>query len=360
VREDAQVDLAALDIGARDRLLAVTSGGCTALRLLAEGPAELTCVDLNPAQNYLLELKLAAIRALPLGECRRFLGVRKDANRVATFRSLASALSPAARAFWEQRPWLIRKGVVYAGTTEKVSAWMRKLLFGYIHSPWMLRQLLRQRDSSAQQDFYRNVWANSRWRGTLRLAFNPLFFRVIYGKRFTQRLGSQKLSHLWMEKVERAFTCPSLRSNYLVSQLFWGGFPPGEQALPSYLQEPYFGLIRAHASRIRWLTGEIGTLLGRGPSCAYTKATLSNAFEWIPRTHLPRTFAALGHALAPGGRAVLRHFLGVSPLPPRIPLMELTELSDFLTRSERAFLYTRVSVYERSINEQSSQEGTWR
>ena len=66
VREDPEVDLEALSIGPEDTLFAVTSGGCTALRLLAEGPKELTCVDFNPAQNYLLELKLAAIRSLPM------------------------------------------------------------------------------------------------------------------------------------------------------------------------------------------------------------------------------------------------------------------------------------------------------
>src|SRR5256885_6989618 len=82
VREDPEVDVDALSITPQDRVLAVTSGGCTALRLLAEGPRELICIDFNPAQNHLLELKLAAIRFLPLAECRRFLGARKARNRL--------------------------------------------------------------------------------------------------------------------------------------------------------------------------------------------------------------------------------------------------------------------------------------
>ena len=350
VREDTEIDIEALAIRPEDRVLAVTSGGCTALRLLAEGPQELTCVDLNPAQNHLLELKLAAIRLLPLAQCRRFLGARKCSDRMETFLSLSDALSPAARTFWASNPSLIQNGVIYAGTTEKISAWMRKVLFGYVHNPWVLRQLLRQRDRTTQETFYREVWANRRWRAILWLAFHPFVFHLIYGKRFTQRLGSQKLSDLWMQKIERAIASSSMRSNYFVSQLFWRSFPPGEEGLPPYLQERYFERIRANVGRIRWLTGEIATVLERGPSGAYTKATLSNAFEWIPQSHLRQAFAALGHALAPGGRAVLRHFLGVARLPPELPLTELTELSDYLTQKEKAFLYTHVSVVERSMD----------
>jgi S-adenosylmethionine:diacylglycerol 3-amino-3-carboxypropyl transferase len=348
VREDPEADIEALGIGPEDRLLAVTSGGCTALRLLAEDPRELICVDFNPAQNHLLELKLAAIKFLPLAECRCFLGARKAENRLAMYRSfIAAALSPAARTFWEHRPQLIEKGVLYAGRTERVSILMRKMLFGYIHKPLILRQLLRQNDLASQADFYRDVWANKRWRLILRVAFNPWVFRVIYGRRFTERLGSQDLTQLWMEKVENAFTRLPIQSNYLLSQLFWGRFLPGEDGLPPYLRQGIFEKVRANADRISWVTGDIVSVLRESPEGAFTKVTLSNAFEWIPQQLLPHAFESLGHAVAPHGRIVMRHLLGVTPVPFHAPLEELTGLSDCLTQKDMAVLYTRVSVYER-------------
>ena len=342
------MDLQALQIFPEDKVLAVTSGGCTALTLLAEGPKELLCVDFNPAQNYLLELKLAAIRSLPLAECRCFLGARKGNGRLAAYRSLTGALSPLARVFWDKNPQRIEEGVLYSGVTEAMAKWMRRLVFGFVHSPETLRPLLKQRDPRAQADFYKNVWNNKRWQGALKLAFHPLMFRVVYGRRFLQRIGGEDLTRLWMQKIEHAFTDIPVRNNYFLSQLFWGRFLPWEEGLPPYLREGVFERVRANAGRLKWLTGDLITVLGSVPPGRYTKMTLSNAFEWIPRERVKEAFESLTWALAPGGKAVVRHLLGVTPLPAGVDLRELKEVSDRLTGQERAFLYSRVSVYERT------------
>ncbi len=347
VREDPEVDLQALQVSPEDRILAVTSGGCTALRLLAEGPKELVCVDFNPTQNYLLELKLAAIRNLPIDECRRFLGVRKETGRWAVYRLLAGGLSPAARDFWDRRRPAIDQGVLYTGRTETMVRWMKLLVFGLIHSPRILRPLLRQKDLEHQADFYRRVWNNRRWQKLLRIAFHPWVFRVVYGKRFLERLEGQDLSRLWIEKIDHAFTEIPVRSNYFLSQLFWGRFLPGEEGIPPYLRRGVFERVRWYADRLRWMTADLTSTLERAPEGAYTKVTLSNAFEWLPEPKVHAAFNALSSALAPGGRAVLRHLLGVTPLPVGLPIREMTGISDRLTRQERAFLYSRVSVYEK-------------
>src|SRR5258706_16323458 len=62
--EDPEVDRRALNVTEEDTVLAITSAGCSALNLLLEGPRQLICVDANPAQTALLELKLAAVATL--------------------------------------------------------------------------------------------------------------------------------------------------------------------------------------------------------------------------------------------------------------------------------------------------------
>ncbi|MCM8794200.1 MAG: BtaA family protein [Candidatus Omnitrophica bacterium] len=348
VREDPEADLQALQIVPEDRVLAVTSGGCTALRLLAEGPRELVCVDFNPAQNALLELKLAAIRKLPVEECRSFLGARKGNNRLSVYRTLLGGLSPTARDFWNARPHLIEKGVLYAGKTEAMTRVMKRILFGFIHSPETVRVLLKQRDVGAQARFYREVWSTRRWKALLKVAFHPLVFQKIYGPRFLERLGEEDVTRLWIRKLEHAFTEIPVRSNYFLSQLLWARFLPGEEGLPPYLRKGVFERIRANAGRLRWITGDVASVLASSPLGYYSKATLSNTFEWLPEERIGPAFDALAHALAPNGRAVLRHLLGVTPLPKGVFLRELEPVSSQMTRQERAFLYSRVSVYERT------------
>jgi hypothetical protein len=46
----------------------ITSAGCNVLDYAIAGPREIVAVDANPQQNALLELKVAAIRALDFDE----------------------------------------------------------------------------------------------------------------------------------------------------------------------------------------------------------------------------------------------------------------------------------------------------
>ena len=59
--EDPRLDRVALDLGPDDTLLVVTSAGCNVLDYALTGPRRIHAVDMNPRQNALLELKLAAI-----------------------------------------------------------------------------------------------------------------------------------------------------------------------------------------------------------------------------------------------------------------------------------------------------------
>src|SRR5438067_648777 len=64
VREDPIVELEALDPGPNDRVVVISSGGCTALSLLAAGAGRVDAVDLNATQNHIVELKVAVLRRL--------------------------------------------------------------------------------------------------------------------------------------------------------------------------------------------------------------------------------------------------------------------------------------------------------
>ncbi|OZJ05831.1 hypothetical protein BZG36_00944 [Bifiguratus adelaidae] len=63
--EDPRVDLEFLNLTKDDSMFVITSAGDNALEYaLKAGPKRIHCVDMNPCQNHLLELKLACISAL--------------------------------------------------------------------------------------------------------------------------------------------------------------------------------------------------------------------------------------------------------------------------------------------------------
>src|SRR5579864_7182942 len=80
--EDPESDQAALKIESGDTVFAITSGACNVLGFLLCDPKIIYSVDINPAQSRILELKIAAIRALDFEEFMAFSGIRKCSYRV--------------------------------------------------------------------------------------------------------------------------------------------------------------------------------------------------------------------------------------------------------------------------------------
>ena len=68
--EDPALDREAMQLQANDRIVMITSAGCNALDYAIDGPKAIHCVDANPRQNALLDLKIAGIKTTRL---QRFL-----------------------------------------------------------------------------------------------------------------------------------------------------------------------------------------------------------------------------------------------------------------------------------------------
>ncbi|KAJ3348809.1 hypothetical protein HDU83_001011 [Entophlyctis luteolus] len=102
--EDPRTDLEFLDLTPDDRMLVITSGGCNALEYATKvGPARIHCVDLNPCQNNMLELKLAGISSLQYADFWRLFGegyLPNFSNVVDTH--FSPYLSPYAYHFWKE------------------------------------------------------------------------------------------------------------------------------------------------------------------------------------------------------------------------------------------------------------------
>lgn len=78
--EDSRVDARLLKITGEDVILAITSAGDNILSYAIERPKRIHAVDLNPNQNHLLELKVAAYRSLEYNDFWKLFGEGKHEN----------------------------------------------------------------------------------------------------------------------------------------------------------------------------------------------------------------------------------------------------------------------------------------
>ncbi|KAF9906775.1 hypothetical protein EC991_000286 [Linnemannia zychae] len=100
--EDPRIDLEVLNIQKDDVMFVITSAGDNALEYALKGqPSRIHCVDMNPCQNHLLELKLAGINSLSYSEFWQMFGegCHQDFRRL-LIDQLSPSLSSAALQFW--------------------------------------------------------------------------------------------------------------------------------------------------------------------------------------------------------------------------------------------------------------------
>jgi betaine lipid synthase len=134
--EDARVDARLLKITSEDVILAITSAGDNVLAYALEQPKRIHAVDLNPNQNHLLELKVAAFTALGYTDVWKLFGQGKHADfRSLLINNLSPHLSSQAFDYWlhkgEQTFAPKSRGLYYTGGSRhalQLVQWLGRLL----------------------------------------------------------------------------------------------------------------------------------------------------------------------------------------------------------------------------------------
>ncbi|KIP07889.1 hypothetical protein PHLGIDRAFT_510955 [Phlebiopsis gigantea 11061_1 CR5-6] len=126
--EDPEVDMQHLGLTREDSLFVITSAGDNALHYaISAAPRRIHCVDMNPCQGHLLELKLASAAALTYEEFWAMFGEGHIANFEEILDTkLSPFLSSVAYQFWRANAAAFRKGLHtcgYSGHALRIARW---------------------------------------------------------------------------------------------------------------------------------------------------------------------------------------------------------------------------------------------
>src|ERR1700677_3375766 len=142
VWEDADVLLEALNIKPGEICVSIASAGDNALAMLAQSPAKVYALDLNPVQLACLELRMAAYRVLTHEELLILIGSRAQksfdrsklppnirwrtvSQRQGLYLKCRDLLSSDAQSFWDKNRKLINRGIGAVGKFERYFAVFR-------------------------------------------------------------------------------------------------------------------------------------------------------------------------------------------------------------------------------------------
>ena len=344
VWEDADVLSEALAVGPGDRVLSIASAGDNALALLADDPAEVVAVDLNPAQLACLALRVAAFRALEHGEILELMGSAPSDRRAELYARCRPHLDADARAVWDARPDAVRRGVADAGTFERYFRTFRSVLLPLAHRRRTVERLLAgDPEADARRRWYGRHWDTARWR----LLFKVAASRAVLGRaRYPTAFGQVEggVAGRILARVERAVVATDPAANPYLQWVLAGAH---RTALPRYLRPEHHGAIRDRLDRLSWRLGSLDRVLADDPE-PFSAFNLSDVFEYLDPAAADALYAAVAEAGRPGARVA-----SWSVLADRLPgpaldgrLARLDALAGRLHAADKAPFYQSFHVHE--------------
>ncbi|MBE9201725.1 MULTISPECIES: DUF3419 family protein [unclassified Nodularia (in: cyanobacteria)] len=353
--EDSFSELRALDITSNDKVLAVTGSGCRTLSLLACNPKSLISVDYSPGQNYLLELKLAAIRALSYDQLLQFFGVEDCSNRWEIFSSFEDKISPQAFAYFSANRWAIQKGILLSGRHElfyvRFVAPLMRLLYGR-----QFEQIAHASTLEEQREIFNKHISGFFWNSLIRTGFSPLSISLILNDPNYIVEMNVNVGDYLIERLHHTFNNHLVRDNNWTSFMFYGKYL-GRRCLPHFLLEENYHAIRKATTKFEIVTGNLIEYMKKMPEKSIDKYSLSDVTSCIDG----ETFKALiNEVIRTGenqGKLCYRNFLNKQLIPSDLEdtLQRDNELADALYHDDLAFAYSfeiaQINKIENQVRE---------
>ncbi|MFN0036962.1 MAG: DUF3419 family protein [Saprospiraceae bacterium] len=314
--EDPRCDRALLDIAPQSRVVMLTSAGCNALDYLLDDPASIDCVDMNPRQNALLDLKSVLFRKGDYHTLFDFFGKGKHAETEEVFHEVAGPhLGDYARQYWERNLHYfsgkgLRNSFYWHGSAGTAAFVVKKFLEAAPATKRLLYRLFECDDLEQQSQLYhrlepRLLNAFTRW------VFNRHAFQSMLGVPQSQQNLAKKTFRDGMagyvrQCFRKVFTELSLTDNYFWKLYFFGSY--AADCCPNYLRKAHFDTLQDRTGRVKTHTATLNQFLQENPG-QYTHFVLLDHQDWMAahdRPALSEEWHLILKNSAPNAKILLR------------------------------------------------------
>jgi S-adenosylmethionine-diacylglycerol 3-amino-3-carboxypropyl transferase len=316
--EDPRCDRELLNLSTDSRIVMLTSAGCNALDYLLDNPYEIHCVDMNPRQNALLDLKLALLQQPDFSLLFDFFGHGRSREAKARFDSDIRPLltQPSTIQFWERHVHRyfsgrdMRNRFYWHGSSGAVAWMFQQWLRFNPGTSRLIQQILSAPDLATQARIYSAIEPRILG-GFMRWALRQHLLQSMLGVPVSQ----QKLAALHFSNgmvgyiqscLRRVFVETPIADNY-----FWQLYLRGhytEQCCPNYLKQEHFDTLQQRVDRVHTYTTTVSQFLKDHPG-KYTHFILLDHQDWMAahdRAALDEEWQLILRNSAPGAKYLLR------------------------------------------------------
>ena len=346
VREDPLLEIDALAPAAACTVVVVSSGGCTALSLVARGAGHVVSVDSNVTQNHLVELKAQAVRSLEPGALLGFLGATSTpkAWRIADYEALRGSLSADAAKFWDSHTRMIGKGILNSGVSEGFIRLVVRAMRLLVHPGSRIDRLMSCETLGEQRELYEKEWNTRRWKTLFRILLSRRAFNRTYDPAFFQNVENGDFAGHFYRLMEHALCEIPVASNYFLHHMLRGTYRTAiVGGVPPYLDRTAHSTTRERLRNLELVDGGYAEYLASCDDESVDGFALSNICEWLDEHQIQHLFAQIVRVARPGARLCFRNFVGHTeiPLEFRSSLREDVEAGRAAIKRDRSCLQAR-------------------
>ena len=314
--EDPRADRAMLGVQSGSRIAMITSAGCNALDYLLDDPAAIHCVDLNPRQNALLDLKLAALAALGHADLFKLFGEGRHPDFENLYRySLRRRLDSSSADFWDRHQhWFNGRGrgsFYFRGAAGDVAWLVRAVLRGA--RPGLRRQLLElfeAPDLAAQRELYGLIEPRLFGSGLRALIRQPATLGLLGVPRAQRDLIARQypggVSAFVQDKLRWLMTEVPVAENYFWRLYLHGSYTA--QCCPNYLRLENAECLRSRLDRVHLYTSSFSGFLAAHDG-DLSHFVLLDHQDWLWAHDVPgleQEWRLILERSAPGAKVLLR------------------------------------------------------
>jgi len=314
--EDPRCDRQLLNLQPDSEMVMITSAGCNALDYLLDNPRQINCVDMNPRQNALLELKQVVFKNSEFDQLFRLFGDGQHRQADELYQdTLRSNLSDTSRQYWDDNMDFfngrgIRKSF-YHYSTSGTFAWMANHYLKVRRSVYdQIQQLFSAISMEEQVRLYYQVENKVLNRLTEFFMNRHLTLYLVGVPRSQQQLFVEKYEKGAMgfiqECLRKVFTELPIHDNYFYRLYLNGSY--SRDCCPSYLEEGNFDVLRDRCDHIQTHTNTISGFLEANPN-PYSHYVLLDHQDWLAANNRPaleQEWRLILQNSKPGTRILLR------------------------------------------------------
>ena len=286
--EDSRIDRELLSLDNNSEMVMITSAGCNALNYALDAPKTIHCIDVNPRQNALLELKKASISSGDFEAHFKMFGRGKYKLAADHYESNLKPLLPTyASEFWDKKIKKFnskgKKSSFYFFGTSGSFAWLFKKYFDANPGARVLiNQLLTAKTITEQKKVYDQLEPKFLNKLTLWLMNRHLTMALLGVPRAQLDLILEKypdaMAGFIKTNLRHVFTELPIKDNY-----FWRLYLTGrysKNCSPEYLKESNFESLQNHMGHLKIHTSTISEFLKKSPG-KYTHFILLDHQDWL-------------------------------------------------------------------------------